>query len=416
MSAQIYPIGEQDFGEIIRLGQVYIDKTQYIPHLLERKFYFLSRPRRFGKSLFLSTLEEFFRGHRPLFKGLAIDSYEWSWEEYPVIKISFAQGAFSKEHGIQDRIDGILSRVEKLYDIKGKGLTVPSRFESIIVQLYEKFGKGVVILIDEYEKPLLDTYGEDIFHSNRIDLAEFYSVFKDNTDKIRMLFITGVTRFGRLNIFSGLNNLKDISLSDKYSAICGITQRELEDNLLPGVERLARNLNCGNDEALQLLKDHYDGYHFSANSVDIYNPWSLLSCLDESRMTAEWSTSGTSTYLLNILKKRNFNLDKLLGTTVREQDLSGLDADMLNPVTLLYQSGYLTIKSSNPRAGTYTIEIPNYEVRTSLLLSIIPFYLGTEAKLDQESLARILNYLESGEVKKQRSGELQDKRVKLRLN
>lgn len=383
MGRQRYGIGKQDFVSLRERNFVYIDKTQYIANLLEGSdLYFLSRPRRFGKSLFLSTLEQFFRGRRDLFKGLAIDSYPWDWQEYPIVKISFGMGSFHKEGGLVERIDDILKDIENEYNIKGEGVTSSIRFKSLIVQLKEKFNKGVIVLVDEYEKPLLDTYGEEIFESNRTELAQFYSVIKDNTEKIRLLFITGVTRFGRLNIFSGLNNLQDISLWEDFTSICGITQQEIEENLMPGVEEFAikRGYTC--KEALEKLKSYYDGYHFSEDLTDIYNPWSLLNCLSQKRLMSEWSSSGTSTYLFKILRKRNFELDKLLGTKVRERDLSGLDADMMNPITLLYQSGYLTIKSYNAVSNNYTVAIPNYEVRTALLEAIVPYYLGKEEKIN----------------------------------
>lgn len=396
MNTQIYPLGEQDFKMLRDYNNVYIDKTQYIPLLLRHRFYFLSRPRRFGKSLFLSTLEQFFLGRRELFKGLAIDAYPWEWEPHPIIKISFATGNFRIKGGLVERINQILSKLENQYGCQSKYKTTSARFDDIISFIYKKFNKGVVILIDEYEKPLLDTYGEEIFESNRVDLSEFFSVFKDNTDKIRMLFITGVTRFGRLNIFSGLNNLQDISLMEDFTAICGITQHELEEYLMPGVEDFARKKEYSIPEALDVLKEYYDGYHFSGDLTDVYNPWSLLNCLTQKRLVSEWIKTGTSNYLLTILKKMDFNLEKLLGTTVSERDLNGLDADMMNPVTLLYQSGYLTIKTYDNRRETYTVAIPNHEVRTALLESIIPFYLGKQEKIDRETLGKIFTYIEEG--------------------
>lgn len=399
MVRQKYGIGTQHFPTLIERNFVYVDKTQYIIKLLEGSdLYFLSRPRRFGKSLFLSTLEQFFRARRDLFKGLAIDSYPWNWEEYPVIKISFGQGNFLSETGVAERIDQILSAVEREYGCKSHYTSVNARFSDLIFNLYRKFNKGVVILIDEYEKPLLDTYGEKNFESNRSLLAEFYSVFKDNTDKIRMLFITGVTRFGRLNIFSGLNSLKDISLSEHFSAICGITQQELESNFLPGVENLASRFKCSPDEALRILKENYDGYHFSGELIDVYNPWSLLNCLDEGRLVSEWIKTGASTYLLNILRKRHFNLTKLLGASVRESDLDGMDSEMMDPITLLYQSGYLTVKSYDVVSSRYEIGLPNHEVKIALMESIVPFYLNKSHKLDDERLVQIFNYIENGEA------------------
>lgn len=396
MERQNYPIGEQSFKTIREMNQVYIDKTGFIPVLLGNKYYFLSRPRRFGKSLFLSTLEQFFLGRRDLFKGLAIESYPWEWEEYPILRISFGQGAFSRPEGLRERINSILSQLESKYSISAEGSSPAGRLDSLIRQLHAKTGKQVVILVDEYEKPLLDSYEEDFFESNRKELAEFYSPFKDNAEHIRFLFITGVTRFGKLNIFSGLNNLLDISLDSPFSAICGITREEIDSFLEPGVRRFAEAEGCSYNDALAILKNYYDGYHFSDDLKDVYNPWSLMNCLYAARVKAEWFSSGSPTYLLKILQKKHYDISKILGNEVSEEQLKGSGMDFMDPTSLLYQSGYLTIKNYDRKNRLYTIGLPNFEIRTALWETIIPFYLGKDDKLDRRDIGKLFQYIETG--------------------
>lgn len=401
MGRQKYGIGKQDFASMIERGFVYADKTQFIIRLLEGSdLYFLSRPRRFGKSLFLSTLKQFFRGRKELFKGLAIETYEWNWEPYPVIHISFGQGSFNEPNGLKDKLDEIIQNIEKEYGIKAEGDTFGRRLQSLVRNLHESSGKGVVILIDEYEKPLLDSYGTNIFDSNRNELANFYSVFKDNTEYMRLLFITGITRFGKLNIFSGLNNLKDISLHRDFSAICGITREELSRYFMPGIEAFASYLGATVEETLNELKDYYDGYHFSSEFVDIYNPWSLINCLDAMEIKSEWFSTGSPSYLLNILREKDYDIKGLLGSRVRAEQLSGSGLDMMDPTALLYQSGYLTIRDYDQKNKLYTIGLPNFEVRTALLEVVIPFYLNRKGSFQNSEVLKIAEFMDMGEAKK----------------
>ena len=293
MSQPIYPIGEQSFKNIRESGKVYVDKTTFIPTLLRNKFYFLSRPRRFGKSLFLSTLENFFFGRRDLFKGLFIDSYDWDWQKYPVIRFNLGEGSYSEPNGLKQRLGEILEENELKYDIPAEGESPRGRLRNLIIKLNDKFGKEVVVLIDEYEKPLLDSIRKNHFTKYKEMIAEFYSVLKSNEERLKFLFITGVTKFGHLNIFSGFNNLNDISLDDEFTSICGITEEEMLEYLRPGIERFAMTYNLDFEGALGRLKKYYDGYHFSRKLVDIYNPFSLLSCLNASRLTSKWFQSGS---------------------------------------------------------------------------------------------------------------------------
>lgn len=379
MDKQKYGIGKQDFGSLREGAFIYVDKTQFIIDLIEGPgFYFLSRPRRFGKSLFLSTLENFFRGRRELFKELAIDSYPWDWQEFPVIRINLGEGSYFKDFGLEERLNEILDDYETKYAIPTSGGSPRSRFRSLLKSLNRKFDRKVVILIDEYEKPLLDTIDRPHFQRYQDELADFYSVLKNNEENVKLLFITGVTRFGHLNIFSGFNNLKDVSLEEEYSAICGITEDEMLQHLRPGIEKFAKAYNLDYDGAVARLKKYYDGYHFSRELTDIYNPFSLLSCLNASRLTSKWFQSGSSRYLLNQLKSNKYDLSNLEGIKASEDTLSGVDASMKDSVTLLYQSGYLTIKHYDYNTTFYTLGIPNYEVRTALYSVIIPYYLGAK--------------------------------------
>lgn len=348
MKELLYPIGEQSFKNIREEGKVYIDKTSFIPLLLRNKFYFLSRPRRFGKSLFLSTLENFFLGRKHLFKDLYIYNQDYRWDEYPVIRINLGEGSFSRESGLSERLTEILEEYETHYNISPAGTDPRARFRNLIIRLKDKFDKDVVILIDEYEKPLLDTLDRPHFQRFQDELSDFYSVLKHNEERIKFLFITGVTRFGHLNIFSGFNNLIDISLDDEYSAICGLTQEEIQNCLTQGIHRFSQVNNIEIPDTENLLKKHYDGYHFSRLLVDIYNPFSLLDSLRTSRISSKWFQSDSSRYLLSNLRDNNYDLTDLDGIVANEDTLMGVDASMRDSVTLLYQSGYLTIKSYDP--------------------------------------------------------------------
>lgn len=362
-----YPIGKQDFASIRERDFVYIDKTGHIIPLIEgTDSYFLCRPRRFGKSLFLSTLEHFFLGHRHLFKGLAIDSYPWTWEPYPVIRIDLSGGTYAREDGLSARLWRILHSIEEQYGVIGQGKYPGDYLDSLIAKLKAKTGKGVVVLVDEYEKPLLDAFGKSHFSAFRDELHDFYSVLKNNEANLRFTFLTGVTRFGHLNIFSGLNNISDISLKEEYSSICGITREELHANLSEGLQTFADKWGMTLEDASLRLKQYYDGYHFSSDLTDIYNPFSVFDCLKDGKLSYNWFQSGSSTYLIERLREMRFDISTLEGTVASEMTLMGVDSSMTDPVTLLYQSGYLTIKSYDAERGYYTLGLPNLEVSTAL--------------------------------------------------
>lgn len=396
-----YPIGKQDFASIRERGFVYIDKTAHIIPLIEgADSYFLCRPRRFGKSLFISTLEHFFLGHRHLFEGLAIDSYPWTWEHYPVIRIDLSGGTYAREDGLSARLWRELHSVEEKYAITGQGKYPGDYLDSLIVKLKNATGKGVVVLVDEYEKPLLDAYGKPHFSSFRDELHDFYSVLKNNEANLRFTFLTGVTRFGHLNIFSGLNNISDISLKEEYSAICGITREELHTFLAEGLQNFADKWKISLEEAALRLKRYYDGYHFSSDLTDIYNPFSVLDCLKDAKLSYNWFQSGSSTYLIERLRHMRFDISEIEDTVASEITLMGVDSSMTDPVTLLYQSGYLTIKRYDPDRGYYTLGLPNLEVSTALYSAIIPYYLGSRHTIDRSKVFEFVDYLYDGKPEK----------------
>ena len=396
---QKYGLGKQDFASLRDKGFVYVDKSAYIQKLLDGSGnYFLSRPRRFGKSLFLSMLESFFRGDRRLFEGLAIERITTDWNPRPVVRIDLSSGTFSEAEGLRTRLLTILDEIASSYGVNIDGPYPGDRFHSLIRALKNKYDRKVVILIDEYEKPLLNTLDEEHFERSMTELRDFYSILKGNEGNIELLFITGVTRFGHLNIFSGLNNLTDISLEDKYAAICGITQEELHDCFKPGIDRLASAIGLSVEETLLRMKQYYDGYHFSGALLDIYNPYSVLSCLEEARFTDKWFQTGSSSYLLDRLRKNRFDFRQLEGVTAIESTLLGVDASMRDSITLLYQSGYLTIKHYDPLSLVYTLGLPNQEVATSLYQAIIPYY--SDEKIVPSDYAKIKKWVDSGDAEK----------------
>lgn len=395
-----YPIGQQDFKGIREGGYAYVDKTDYIRLLLNNKYYFLSRPRRFGKSLFLSTLHYFFSGERNLFRGLAIDSWdEWQWKKHPVIRISFISGAFYEENGLKERLDSIIRETAEYYGVRIEEGSPGEKFRSLILALYRQYGEKVVVLVDEYDKPLLDVIDkETILAANRDLLSSFYSVIKDSDEFLLMAFLTGVTRFGHLNIFSRLNNLKDISLSGEYSAICGITEEEVNENFQEGIDVLACKMHVSANEAVRLLREYYDGYHFSEELINVYNPYSLITALSEGKVKDIWPYTGTSNYLLQQLRKEEFDLFDLEETEASSRVLMGTNPEYTDPVTLLYQSGYLTIKSLGRKADRYILGLPNHEVSSALYEAIIPFYTGHNRPLAEKDYNRIETWMQTGEV------------------
>lgn len=373
-----YPVGEQSFPALVRGGYIYVDKTRYIEKILNGgKYYFLGRPRRFGKSLFLSTLRSFFEGRHELFKGLYADSMAWDWEPYPVLYLDLNIGTYREETiELQQILENYLSDWEEKYDISKRTDNIALRFRDIIKAAYLRIGKPVVILVDEYDKPLVNTLNDDeSFHVYRDALSGLYSNFKSSADYIQLVFITGVSRFGKLNVFSGLNNIQDISFDSRFSSICGITENELADYFSTGIQALANKRGISMTECMGMIKEWYDGYHFTEDCEDIYNPFSVLNCLDSQRFSAYWMTSGgRPSILLESIRNYNIDLLKFFNSRCTQNSLLGIDHNSQWPVSLFYQTGYLTIKGYDEGSDLYTLGLPNMEVRKGLFDFLLPYY------------------------------------------
>ncbi len=374
-----YPVGVQTFEKIREGRYLYIDKTKYIVDFREKQmsYVFLSRPRRFGKSLFASTLHAYFAGKKELFDGLAIADYEKDWVKHPVLHFDMSGAKHVDTEALNEYLDWLLSPYEEKYGCEKCNKKPNVRFADIVMKAYEQTGEKVALIIDEYDAPLLDVVHEkEQLSALRQIMQNFYSPIKMLDPYLEFTFITGITKFSQLSIFSELNNLDNISMLDQYSAICGISKTELTTAMRPDVECLGRALGMTYEECLKELTDYYDGYHFSENPEDVFNPFSLIKALNGQKIGAYWFGSGTPTFLLKQLDKFNVNL-----TTLDHQDvvLSSFDQspeEMTDALPLLYQSGYLTIKKYDPMFREYSLGIPNKEVRDGLLNSMIPHYVN----------------------------------------
>ena len=368
----LYPIGIQSFEEIRNGGFVYVDKTALIYRLAASgQYYFLSRPRRFGKSLLVSTMETYFSGRKELFEGLAMESLEKDWTEYPVLHLDLTGSSYTDISHLKVSLDQHLRKWESLYDVTPMSEEVSSRFKDIIDAAYRKTGQKVVILIDEYEKPIIDNIDNpELMEQFRRELQGFYSVIKGKDNAIRFAFLTGVTKLGKMSIFSGLNNLNDISMDPRYADICGITEDELKSTFGESVEELARANELSVDDCYKKLAQMYDGYHFTENSVGIYNPFSLLNTFNSGKFRMYWFETGTPTFLVRYLKQGNHNLDNISRNDVSLETLTGSNYVSPAPITLMYQAGYLTIKDYDQRFNTYNLDYPNEEVKRGFMYSL----------------------------------------------
>ena len=375
-----YPIGEQSFEEIRERDCLYVDKTPFIENVIESggKYYFLGRPRRFGKSLFLNTLQCFFEGKRHLFKGLYADSMDWEWEPYPILKLDLNTEKYKTPEALDTVVATHLKEWEEEYGVTPDYDNHATRFRNIIRAAHQKTGKGVVILVDEYDKPLVNNlHNPQNFEYCRDSLAALYSNFKSGADHIRLVFLTGVSRFAHLSVFSDLNNIRDISLDNRFSDICGITEQELTDNFQAGIAGVAAEYGWSEEEAKAEIKKWYDGYRFSFRGSDIYNPYSLLNLMESSMFDTYWVKSGTPSLLLEQMRKFNVDIEPLIHARCGQGGLTGLDLDDPNPTALFYQTGYLTIKGFDMRSRIYTLGLPNEEVKEGLMEYLLPRYLNT---------------------------------------
>lgn len=373
-----YPIGLQSFEDIRKSKFLYVDKTDMVYNLTrDGKYYFLSRPRRFGKSLLVSTLEAYFSGKKELFTGLAIDSLEKEWASYPVLHLDLNSQKYDDTQKLEAILDWNISRWEELYGSYEQETTLSLRFSGVIERAYKKTGKQVVILVDEYDKPLLQAIGNNELQADyRGLLKSVYGALKSQDRYIRFALLTGVTKFGKVSVFSDLNNLQDLSMDEEYQALCGVTQDELETIFAEPIKQLATKYKLSVEEALCRLKERYDGYHFVENGIGIYNPFSLLNTFKRLQFGSYWFETGTPTYLVELLKQDNYRLPNLTKEVSTADVLNCIDTASNNPIPVLYQSGYLTIKSFDEEFGEYRLGFPNKEVEEGFTRFLLPYYTG----------------------------------------
>ncbi len=378
------PIGIQAFDKLIENKCLYVDKTQYIIELMKAggSSYFLSRPRRFGKSLFLSTLKAYFEGRKELFTGLKIAESEKDWKKYPVFYFDFNGKSYVEKDALRNVLDEHLKSFEKEYGKTTSSNEVDIRFGAVIRAAYKKTGLQVVVLVDEYDKSLLENDGEQK-EANRALFKGFFGNLKACDEYLKFVFITGVTKFTKVSIFSDLNQLKDITISDKYSTICGITEEEMLKTFGPEIESMAKKQKKTKERCIEDLQRMYDGYHFSAESEGVYNPFSLLNALADAKFNNYWFETGTPSFLIKKLQKSNMDYkDFTKGVTLDSLELKDYRDDNPDPVPLFYQTGYLTIKDYDEDFDLYTLKYPNDEVKISFLKSLAPYIFHKKMNRD----------------------------------
>ncbi len=379
MTPNKYPLGIQTFEKVRVENRLYLDKTEYVYRMTHgtSSYVFLSRPRRFGKSLLVSTLKSYFEGKKELFKGLAIEKLETEWEEYPVLHFSLAGGKHMEKDTLERYLGQLLTDQEDKFGVKNTAVYPNVRLAHLIRHIYQKTGKQVVVLIDEYDAPLLDVVHEDVHLVElRQVMRNFYSPLKDADPYLRFVFLTGITKFSQASIFSELNNINNISMLPEYGGLCGITKEELETQMQEDVAYLGKRLGKTYEETMEALRKNYDGYHFAWPSPDVFNPFSLLSALTNGRIRPYWFSTGTPTYLLEMIRKFNVLPNKIGEMCASESDFDAPTEGMVTLTPLLYQSGYLTIKAYDADFDVYTLDLPNQEIRTGLFENLLPNYLG----------------------------------------
>ncbi len=396
-----YPIGEQSFEQLRKRDCLYVDKTRFIDQIIGNggKYYFLGRPRRFGKSLFLDTLKCFFEGKRHLFEGLYADSMEWDWEPYPVLKLDLNNEKYKTPDALDAVMEGLLKEWEREYGITPDVESHSMRFRSIIRAAHEKTGRGVVILVDEYDKPLVNNlHDHENFEYCRDKLASLYSNFKSSAEHIRLVFLTGVSRFAHLSVFSDLNNIQDISLDDDYADVCGITEEELRANFGEGIRNLASRYKYTEEQTIDRLRTFYDGYRFTDEEIYLYNPFSLLNAMQKRTFGKYWIASGTPSLLMSQMRRFDIDLKSLLDAKCGRDSLSGLDLENPWPLALFFQTGYLTIKDYDFEEELYTLGLPNEEVKTGFLEYLLPFYLNTKGEDTRFLVSEFVREFREGDV------------------
>ena len=371
-----YPIGIQNFESLREDDYVYVDKTPLIYKLAnEGRYYFLSRPRRFGKSLLISTMAAYFSGKKELFKGLAMEKLEKDWTVYPVLHIDLNTGKYDSEDSLYHVLDDFLAKLEAVYGTFHSEATLELRFKGLIERIAKKEGQRVVILVDEYDKPMLQAINNDELQEKfRSTLKAFYSVLKTQDQYIKFAFLTGVTKFGKVSVFSDLNNLVDISMDERYQDICGISEKEIHDYFEEGINALSERYNSSYSDTCARLKKRYDGYHFVENGIGIYNPFSLLNTFSTQKYGSYWFETGTPTFLVKLMQRDNFYLPDLTGQQVTGEFLNSIDSIDKSPIPIIYQSGYLTIKDYDEEFKFYTLDYPNEEVEEGFTNYLLPYY------------------------------------------
>ena len=396
MSSKIYPIGIQNFEKIRTGGYFYIDKTALIYQMVKTgSYYFLSRPRRFGKSLLISTLEAYFLGKKELFEGLAVEKLEKDWITYPIFHIDLNTEKYDTLESLDSILNFTLEKWEQLYGTAPSETTFALRFRGLIERAYKQTGQRVVILIDEYDKPMLQAIGnEELQKEFRNTMKAFYSVLKTMDGCIQFAFLTG---FGKVSVFSDLNNLDDISMRNQYIDICGVSEKELHDDLEIELHELADIKGVSYHEICDKLREYYDGYHFTHNSIGIYNPFSLLNTFKYKEFGSYWFETGTPTYLVELLKKHHYDLRRMAHEETSISVLNSIDSASDNPIPVIYQSGYLTIKGYDEEFGIYSLGFPNREVEEGFIKFLLPFYANTNAVESEFEIQKFVREIRIGD-------------------
>ena len=402
MALKLYPVGIQTFERIRKENKLYIDKTEYVYRMTHSGgcYFFLSRPRRFGKSLLVSTFESYFSGKKELFEGLAIEKLEQEWMEYPVLHFDMSGGKHMEKEQLEDYLSNRLEAEERKWGITHSKRGANDRLTELITTAYEISGKQVVVLIDEYDAPMLDVAHErKTLDELRNVMRNFYSPLKMCEPMLRFVFLTGITKFSQVSIFSELNNIKNISLDDEYAGVCGITKEELLTQMSEDIDVLAEALEMTREETIAKLKENYDGYHFSPASPDVFNPYSLLNCFDDKNFGAYWFSSGTPTYLINMLRKFKV-LPAKIGRSLARSSAFDAPTENLKTITpLLYQSGYINIKGYDKMSQLFTLDLPNKEIKVGLFESLLPYYLeGMYAEEGDVAIAQMSVLIRQGDM------------------
>ena len=395
-----YPIGIQQFEKLREDEWVYVDKTRQVYELVQGgSCYFLSRPRRFGKSLLLSTLEAYFQGKKHLFEGLAIENLEKEWTVHPVLHLDLNAKPFTKLQDLYDLLNAQLYLYEQEYESVAIDTSIEGRFRALIRAAKLKTGRNVVVLVDEYDKPMLQAIGNETLQTEfRNALKAFYGVLKSADGDLRFAMLTGVTRFSKVSVFSDLNNLEDISMMPQYHDICGISEKELHSTFDAEVGKLAQANGQTKEEAYLELKRRYDGYHFCGDTQGLYNPFSLLLALKNMCYGSYWFSTGTPTYLVELMKEVDLNPSELSGYEAATSELESVQARVDNPIAVLYQSGYLTIKSCDKRFGTYRLDYPNEEVKEGFVNFLLPYYSYSKSAKHTTIISQFVMSLEKGDA------------------